>query len=335
MFARPRRTASELHARRSIESSIGSGVPPDAVAFAARWWQLETWLRELLYLELRAKHGRAWEKVVEGRNQKRAELDADNRYMPSPDAEDLLAYTDTGALLKLIGTPETWELVEPSLLPRVRWDGLVDALRDLRNRNAHLRRPHVDDLGRLEQALRDLEPGARRALLAFNQQRRWWKADGDPLGVAWLERGHEDAKRLIDHARRQYGTDFTLSSSARPWVAADQPGPISGRPGYFWHAEWTLHDGRFLSPRDFWHCFSSTGITRGISSSTLSSSTTDTSQSRLPPSMSQTLLRTRSVRALTQSSLPATDMYQIVAETLGPGSREVWTRASRSIRHWQ
>lgn len=254
VFARPRRTAAELHARRSIESSIGSGVPPDAVAFAARWWQLETWLRELLYLELRAKHGTAWEKVVEGSNQKRAELDADNKYMPSPDAEHLLAYTDTGSLLKLIATPETWELVEPSLLPRVRWDGLVDALRDLRNRNAHVRRPHADDLARLEQALRDLEPGARRALLAFNQQRRWWKAEGDPVAVAWLERGHDDAKRLIDHARRQYGTDFTLSSSARPWVVADQLGPISGRPGYFWHAEWTLRDGRFLSPRDFWHC---------------------------------------------------------------------------------
>jgi hypothetical protein len=116
--------------------------------------------------------------------------------MPSPDAENLLAYTDTGTLLRLIAIPETWPLVEPSLLPRVRWDGLVDVLGDLRIRNAHLRRPHSDDLARLEQALRDLEPGAQRALSAFNRQHRWWTAEGDPVAVAWVSGEHEDAKGL-------------------------------------------------------------------------------------------------------------------------------------------
>jgi hypothetical protein len=41
--------------RPASEEILGSRVAPDALAFYGRWWQLETWLWELVYVELRAK----------------------------------------------------------------------------------------------------------------------------------------------------------------------------------------------------------------------------------------------------------------------------------------
>ena len=251
MIRNPRKSSPVLRAERSIQSAVGSGVPVDAVAFFARWWELETFLRELVYLEMSASRGQGWQKFIDRKFLDRAEQDVKNRYMDSPDADNPLAYLDTSALFRLIGSPECWPLCEPSLLPRVRWEGFVDALTDLRNRNAHARRPHADDLARLEQALRDLEPGARTAFAAFNRQERWWEDQDDPVATAWVTGEHEDARRLVAHAERRYGIDFALWSSDRPWSLPVE-GPISGLPGHLWHAEWVLHDGRFLSPREFW-----------------------------------------------------------------------------------
>jgi hypothetical protein len=50
--------------RRSPEPLKLPGCPPRLRALYARWWQLETWLRELAYVELRALLGTRW---VEGR----------------------------------------------------------------------------------------------------------------------------------------------------------------------------------------------------------------------------------------------------------------------------
>jgi hypothetical protein len=43
---------------------IEGGVPQDALRFFARWWQFETYLREVVYLELRARDGEAYEGAI-------------------------------------------------------------------------------------------------------------------------------------------------------------------------------------------------------------------------------------------------------------------------------
>jgi hypothetical protein len=229
----------------SIEKALGRGVPAEAMAFYGRWWQLETWLRWLVHLELRARYGEAWEEHVVDAAGKRAIRDQENAYIASPDADFLLAYLDTGNLFSLIAEPEVWELLGSSLPPRKRWDGLADELSSLRNRNAHYRRPHPDDLQQLERVLRSLEKGAKGSIRAFNEQSRLWK-DEDPVARRWADPQGPERDRL-SHARNSYNTELQIRVSRRPWA------PQSAGPGHLWHAEYVMREGRYLSPRVLWN----------------------------------------------------------------------------------
>jgi hypothetical protein len=202
--------------QRALAGALQSDVPPLAIAFHARWWQLETWLRELAYLEVRAAYGRAWLTHLVSEASEREEKDAINRYMATPDAANTLAYLGSGYLFDLIESKKHWSLFQPSLPPRKRWQGMADGLKQLRNRNAHCRRPHADDLVRLEQTLRDFEPGLWRALESYNADFEPRPKLDDPVVAAWVRREHIDAVCLVNHARAQYDVDFSLTYSRRP-----------------------------------------------------------------------------------------------------------------------
>jgi hypothetical protein len=202
--------------RESIKAAWVTGMPPLASALYGRWWQLESWLRTLLYVELRAKLGSNWVKALPKVSEKRRQGEQELRYMATPDAQNLLAYTDASVLFDM--TLEHWALFEDTLLSKNVWAGRIEELRAIRNRIGHCRRPHTDDLIRLEQTLRDLNGGAFRAISTFNNQ---WRADNnwtDAVADGWAREQHKDAVRLIKHAERQYDTVFELRYSRRPWV---------------------------------------------------------------------------------------------------------------------
>src|SRR4051794_21188593 len=114
-----------------LDRLVESGFPRDTLALYGRWWQLESWLRELVYTELRSELGLEWEKALGQHSASRAERDQVNRYMASADADDPLAYLDVGLLFEIIG--ERWDLFEPCMPLRVRWDGMADELRAIRH----------------------------------------------------------------------------------------------------------------------------------------------------------------------------------------------------------
>jgi hypothetical protein len=119
--------------------------------------------------------------------------------------------------------------------------GRIDELRFIRNRLGHCRRPHKDDLGRVEQMLRDLETGSFTALSAFNQRYKPTDELEDQLVGAWVRNTHETASRLVSHAKNQYDTSFELTFSRRPWSSKTTPdAAISGTRGYVWHARWVF-----------------------------------------------------------------------------------------------
>lgn len=68
--------------------------------------------------------------------------------MSTPDTTDHLAFLDVGKLFEIID--KEWHLFEPSLIGQREWHGRVDELRTIRHRMAHCRRPHDDDLNRIE-----------------------------------------------------------------------------------------------------------------------------------------------------------------------------------------
>ncbi|MBS1870242.1 MAG: hypothetical protein JSS99_11320 [Actinobacteria bacterium] len=232
-----------------LDRMLASGVPPEALSFFGRWWQLETWLREVIYVELRAKYGCAWSEHLSGKTPKRAAGDATNAYMASADAGELLAYADVADLFGLIEAQ--WDLFAPLLPPLRRWQGTTDVLRELRNRNAHCRRPHKDDLARIEQVLRDLEDGAWRFYASYLETRPIHDSN-DPLAKSWVRGKHPTASRLLKHADRQYDVRIRLSYSVRPWAAAPKRERISGTEGVLWHAMW-LVGGRDLNVVDLWN----------------------------------------------------------------------------------
>lgn len=237
--------------RNAIAAAIEARwLPARALASYSRWWQLETWLRSLAYVELRAKYGAEWVNQLDQRAVSRRTRDQRRAYMASPDWEDPLAYLDSTPLFDLID--REWPLFDPVLLDRDTWRGRTGELIDIRNRIGHLRRPHADDLGRLEQTLRDLESGAFRALSSYNDFETPDRQLDDPVVEAWVRDGHEDARRLVRHAETNYETTFNLSYSCRPWAVRPVAGqPVSGTEGVYWRAFFVTRGAR-INLLDFW-----------------------------------------------------------------------------------
>jgi Swt1-like HEPN len=233
-----------------VQRAIGSGTPAEAIACYARWWQLESYLREIVYTELRSAYGTTWSNEVGERASNRAAGDQVNRYMPSADAEDVLSYADANVLFGLID--RHWHLFEVVLLPKLRWQGQIDTLLAIRNRVAHCRRPHSDDLSRIELMLRDLEAGARVFYGSYADTAHALTSHRDPLVKDWVKQRHNAAARLVEHCARKYDTRFRLGYSLRPWTEAPEPkAPICGHEGAIWHARWLLGD-REVDPERLW-----------------------------------------------------------------------------------
>jgi hypothetical protein len=226
-------------------------MPASASALYSRWWQLETWLRSLVYVELRCALGTKWADLLPSNSANRQQQDEAYHYMKTPDAQDQLAYLDASPLLQL--THDQWELFGPYLPAQKIWAGRIEELKQIRNRIGHCRRPHSDDLDRLEQTLRDLDCGAFQATSSFNDRSRPNEKWSDVLVRDWVQRAHRCA-HLIDHATQQYDTSFRLTVSARPWAQSltAHETQLGSRRGFVWHACWYFRGGRFFDLDQFW-----------------------------------------------------------------------------------
>lgn len=232
----------------AVRTAARLGVPTASLALYGRWWQLEAWLRELVYVELRALHGREWEDVVRAASGRQS-ADATYTHMQGADNKNPLAYLDYSQIVNLID--EHWNTFEYALLTKKAWDGRQEELKRIRHRIGHMRRPHSDDLGRLEQTLRDLERGRFIALASYNDNHVPDPDDhDDAVTRGWVRAEHDDAQRLINHARRQYETRLAVRSSARPWVpAGERSGHGAGR---LWHADFYV-SGRSVEADRLWY----------------------------------------------------------------------------------
>ena len=236
----------DAHSASALRATVPYVVAPSAVAIYARWWQFETWLRELVYVELRAESGTSWADEVASARQER---DASSlRYMPTSDSENPLAYRDFTKLLELIGAK--WSLFAPSLIDEDAWKGRIVELQKVRHRIMHLRRAHADDLGRLEQMLRDLESGALVALQAYNQRKIPDRSQySDPVTTEWLDKDGASVS-LIRHAEAVYGATVVIDASRRPWLKS-WPNELDHATGVLWHFSVMFRDRRG-DPRDLW-----------------------------------------------------------------------------------
>lgn len=225
-------------------------MPQESLALYSRWWQLETYLRSLLYVELRAAHGVDWINHIGQGATSRRQRDEARNYMATADWEDPLSYLDISKLFPLL--EEHWNLVGPSLMDKETLLARVPELMAIRHRLGHLRRPHADDLSRLQQTLRDLEKGAFTAYSSYNGH---WHIDrevSDPVVESWIHEEHRTAQRLINHARQQYEVGFSLNHSLRPYAKPpNSGGPITGNSGSVWVATFNTLT-RDVDPAALW-----------------------------------------------------------------------------------
>lgn len=229
-----------------MSRAIRQGVPEDVVALYARWWQFETWLRDVLYLELVALLGPSWRHEIETKYLRY--MARDNLvHMRSADSTALITYTDFSFLLKLVD--DYWDQMSYALLDRDVWVGRIKELRPLRNRIAHCRRPHADDLMRLELLLSDLEHGAFESYASTSRRQRIRpEAVPDPMKV-WFAPLSEAEGHLRAHADRQYHSNVSARISRRPWAnQADEP---FGSPGHLLHLHATVGIGT-IRAGDLW-----------------------------------------------------------------------------------
>ncbi|WP_157434504.1 MULTISPECIES: hypothetical protein [Actinoalloteichus] len=181
--------------------------------------------------------------------------------MASPDWNDPLCYLDASKLLDLL--EENWEVFEPVIMDRGAWTGRRSELLAMRNRIGHLRRPHKDDIRRMEQVLRDLEVGAVRAVAAYNRNLDISKVNRkDPVVEAFSKDTLPEWKGILAHLERKYDAYVRLSYTRRPWVKLHEDKEcLTGRSGFFWKL--TIHRAsRRYCPMTIWRECSS--LTRQV-----------------------------------------------------------------------
>ncbi|MEV5079346.1 Swt1 family HEPN domain-containing protein [Streptomyces sp. NPDC056159] len=246
--------------RRQLESWLGSEsydalravvpsvMPAQSLALYARWWQLEAWLRELIYVELRALYGAKWLDKLRAASGRQTQ-DAAYKHMSTADSENPLAYLDYSQLLEVI--ENHWGQFEYALLESGSWTGRQEELKRVRHRIGHIRKPHRDDLARIEQTLRDLEQGAFIACAAYNKRiLPSPKKFKDAMTAGWISGEHPTAQRLIRHADIQYGVGLEVRVSRRPW--ASWPEDLENAEGLFWHADFYSRD-RAVDVHHLWN----------------------------------------------------------------------------------
>lgn len=227
-------------------------LPERVLETYARLWQLETWLRRLVYVELRAAEGDSWiAKIPEVERARRA--DARLRHMPTPEA-DALSYAQFSHLQKII--QQEWRLFEPFLPPMTIWEAKMEEVSQIRHRVAHFRRGHRDDLQRIIQLLRDLDHGFWHFCTSFNDPTPVLPQSDDPVVshflnldlIPWTE--VQDGKwARVGFADPSAPLFVTVEVLCRPWATWSTP--IAGTPGLVYYVTLHARGARRLDSKQF------------------------------------------------------------------------------------
>jgi hypothetical protein len=156
-------------------------LPPEvslrSVAAYSRLYQLETWLREMVYLETKAHFGANWwAEAEQALNRSRAPgipaeksitRDKKHPHMSTPE-NDPLWFLSFDSLLKIIFDDALWPLFSTYLTTKELLQARFTEIAPIRNRVGHNRTLHGDDIDRLRQMLRDLDQGFWRFCTSFN-----------------------------------------------------------------------------------------------------------------------------------------------------------------------
>ena len=210
-------------------------VPGDSLRIYARLWQLETWLREMVYVELKSALGSNW---VSGLKSVEDKIKQDKRLVHMATAErGPLSYMTLGELWEIMSS--NWSLFEiyfpPKHLVEVR---ITTELMQIRHRVAHCRTPHKDDLARVEQFVKDLDQSFWKFTTSYNTEHDIIPADSSPVSAAFIEDDqypwcNVEGNQWARLGRKVFQARYTITVAwiIRPWLSKPIKEPITPNPG--------------------------------------------------------------------------------------------------------
>ena len=219
-------------------------VPVQVVNTYARLWQFETWLRTLVYVELRALLGDNW---CQDLNVNPGSLKSDKAqtHMPTPEM-NALSYAQLSKLLELI--EKYWDCFSAYLPPQPLWDAKTQEVSQIRHRVAHFRIGHRDDLSRVKQLLRDLDRGFWKFCTSYNAYRPVLPPMSDAVSrhffsldpLPWCEIASGEWAQ-VGMRDKTLPVGVSVRAQRRPWATSTL---LPGAAGHFYDFRLFAQDGR-------------------------------------------------------------------------------------------
>ena len=171
-------------------------VPPASLRLFRMMWQLETWLRTLVYVELRAARV-DWEEPIKNKIHEWPpnSLKNDKRlHHMSTYHQAALSYLTFAQLWDVISLQDNWPMFAPYFPPLDNTKVRVEEVKAIRNRVAHFRDSHPKDEKRLELFMGDMEGGLRKFCDRYLVGKIATVPDHDPitehLASSWSQFGY-------------------------------------------------------------------------------------------------------------------------------------------------
>jgi len=229
-------------------------MPADAPKTYVYLWQLETWLRQMVYVELKSEMGGHWTDAVQSATADRyKESDSLLTHIPGPETQ-VLSFLSLGNLAKVID--RRWDLFKRYLPPKDIWSARLWEVEHVRNRIAHFRYGNTGDNARVAALLRDIDHGMWRFCTSYNDLRPVLPPELDPIaervayhegGTPWVMIGddEQDGWALLTAPRKMGRLSVQLEVSQRSWVEPQQPPYIDSR-GFIYSLSFNTADNNIF-----------------------------------------------------------------------------------------
>ena len=219
-------------------SEAAEGLPSEHLSTYSRLWQFEIWLRTMVYVELRARHGSAWHQYLKLTDTRSFENDRKLSHMPTS-GQLQTSHMQLSDLLNTVSS--NWHLFKPYLPPKRIWDARLVEVSQIRHRIAHFRFAHANDSDRVEQLLKDIDKGFWTFCSSYNSDDFLLPPSRDEVlseflfldPFPWTQVDQNKWARVGIAAPRQ-PLSVKIDVLRREWLKSKPPAQIAGEHGYFY-----------------------------------------------------------------------------------------------------
>ncbi|MBY3243169.1 hypothetical protein HFO16_17565 [Rhizobium laguerreae] len=233
-----------------VPADFADSLPADRLLLYGLLWHIEIWMREMAYVELSARHGATWSTYIQGNEARAKASDSRLTHMPTRE-KSKLSYILFSNLQRTIS--KHWRLFHEYLPPKEIWKARLSEVDQIRNRVAHFRNGHEGDLRRVRQLISDVDTGFWHFCTSYNNPIPILDTSKDPVArrfaaldpFPWAEVEPNKFAR-IGHAPRDLSMAVTIGVLRRPWLRAQQPQSIMGRPGFLYDISLVARNNRIF-----------------------------------------------------------------------------------------